>query len=98
ERKWLDVPAERSSTRLFTATVSQARWSYTFTTLSFARLIGQWESLDQGTGAQPALSGSALYGYRLNWQSIVYIGYGNRPGPGGERGRRAHVSLQLSHA
>ena len=61
------------------------------------RVIGQYV----GTRSNPALyaepvdersgsfSASALFAYRLNWQSVVFLGYGDTPDALG--GRRASV-------
>jgi hypothetical protein len=71
--------------RLFTARVSRLRGTYSFTARTFARLIGQYVSADR----DPALytssvaphsgnfSGSALLAYKLNWQSVLFVGYGD---------------------
>ena len=71
--------------RLFTANVSRVRATYTFTARTFARIIGQYVS----TSRDPALyvfrvsprsgtfSGSALIAYKINWQSVLFVGYGD---------------------
>ena len=65
------------------------------------RLVAEWEEVDQRqTGGSPAsdFRGSVLYGYRVNWQSIVYLGYDNgvaREG-GTERGRRHQLFLKAA--
>jgi hypothetical protein len=71
--------------RLFTARVSRVRATYTFTSQLFVRVIGQYVATDR----DPALyrsavsarsgefSGSALLAYKLNWQSVLFIGYGD---------------------
>ena len=71
--------------RLFTARVSRVRGTYTFTARSFARVIGQYVSTHRDPGrylsAVPAtsgtFSGSALFAYKLNWQSVLFLGYGD---------------------
>jgi hypothetical protein len=103
ERKWLDLPRDGGDFRLYTATAARARLTYTFTQRSFVRLIGQWEGLDErdaGGTATNSFSGSALYGYRLNWQSILYLGYGNEPASSqvGEPGRGQQLFLKLAYA
>jgi hypothetical protein len=77
--------AQGAARRLFTARVSRARGTYTFTARSFARVIAQYVS----TRREPALylssvaarsgtfSGSALFAYKLNWQSVLFLGYGD---------------------
>lgn len=87
---WLDVPVADTASRgrLFTAHVHRARATWNFDARTFLRLIGQYVT----TARDPALylfvvpprdrgfSGSALFGYRLNWQSAVYVGYGDERG------------------
>src|SRR4029079_3830281 len=84
--QWLHVDdAAGESQPLFTARVARLRGTYTFTARLFVRLIGQYVSTDR----DPALylnpvpehsgtySGSALFAYKLNWQSVMYVGYGD---------------------
>jgi Domain of unknown function (DUF5916)/Carbohydrate family 9 binding domain-like len=71
--------------RLFVQRVSRVRGTYTFTARLFVRAIGQYVA----TTRDPALytfavdrrsgdfSGSALFAYKLNWQSVVFVGYGD---------------------
>ena len=70
---------------LFTARVERLRVNYTFTARSFVRLIGQYVSTDRDPalflGPSPAhegfFSGSALFAYKINWQSVMFFGYGD---------------------
>jgi hypothetical protein len=70
---------------LFTARVERLRANYTFTARSFVRLIGQYVSTDRDPalflGPSPAhdgfFSGSALFAYKINWQSVMFFGYGD---------------------
>jgi hypothetical protein len=103
ERRWLDLPEGAGRARLFTASVARAKLTYTFTSRSFTRLVGEWEGLDEpqgGAAAERSLSGSALYGYRLNWQSILYLGYGNTPAPASATasGRQQELFLKIAYA
>jgi len=71
--------------RLFTAQIERLKATYTFNARSYVRLIGQYERTD----ADPSLyrdpvaartgsfTGSALLAYKLNWQTVVFIGYGD---------------------
>ena len=84
-RRWLDVEEGDIESRLFTAQIQRLRAVYTFNRRSFLRLIGQREARRQ----DPALFGfdppvpakdesidwSALFAYKLNWQSVLYFGY-----------------------
>lgn len=71
--------------RLFTARVDRLRATYSFNSRLFVRAIGQYEVTRRDpalyTSAvarkQAAFSGSALFAFKLNWQSVVFIGYGD---------------------
>ena len=86
DRRWLDVePKDMPRGRLFTADVERLRATYTFNARSFLRLIGQRVA----TRFDPSLftfevprknrsfTGSALFSYKLNWQSVLFLGYGD---------------------
>ena len=103
-RRWLDVDrpgaagAPGDSGRLFTAQVARLRATYTFSARSYLRAIVQQVETDR----DPALfddsevppedefvSGSLLFAYKLNWQTVLFVGAGeNRElaaaDPGGE--------------
>jgi hypothetical protein len=84
-RQWLDVADGATESRLFTAQVQRLRAVYTFNRRSFLRLIGQRTAQRN----DPALYGlvppvpakdagvdfSALFAYKLNWQSVLFFGY-----------------------
>jgi len=85
-RRWLDVPRpEGGDGRLFTASVMRAKALLHFSSRAYLRLIGQWV----GTTSDPALypfpvdekegglEGSALFTYKINWQTALYVGYGD---------------------
>jgi hypothetical protein len=85
-RRWLNVDAPGGSRpRLFTASVDRLRATYTFTSRAFLRVIGQYVA----TRRDPSLyasavapksgsfSGSALFAYKLNWQTVLFVGYGD---------------------
>ena len=85
-QQWLNVDDVAGvSRRLFTARVSRIRGVYTFTPRSFVRAIAQYVSTDRETALyrasvpdrSAALSGSALFAYKLNWQSVLFVGYGD---------------------
>src|SRR5262249_11366344 len=83
--RWLDVDTGAAAGRLFTARVSRVRGTYTFTARLFARLIGQYASTARGPSLylmpidarSGVFSGSALLAYKLNWQSVLFVGYGD---------------------
>jgi hypothetical protein len=71
--------------RLFLARVSRLRGTYTLSAGFFLRVIGQYvattrdptlyvESVEPRSGR---LSGSALLAYKINWQSVLFVGYGD---------------------
>jgi len=59
--------------------------TYTFTSRLFARGIVQYVSttrepslyIDSVSPSSASLGGSALLAYKLNWQSVMFIGYGD---------------------
>ena len=86
-RRWLDVDAGGGlSGRLFTAQVERLRLNWMFNSRAFMRLIGQYVE----TRRDPALytfavpvkvagfGGSALLAYKVNWQTVVFLGYGDQ--------------------
>lgn len=59
--------------------------TYSFSAKSLVRIIGQYVSTDRNpslytfaTSAHDAgLQGSILYSYKINWQTVLYLGYGD---------------------
>jgi len=85
DRQWLDVTDEAGRDgRLFTADVARLRLVYTFNSRVWLRLIGQFVRterdpdlyLDEVDERSEAFAGSAVFAYKLNWQSVLYAGYG----------------------
>jgi hypothetical protein len=84
-RRWLDVDSADARGRVFTASVARLRTQYTFSARAFIRAIGQYVE----TKRDPQLytfevlekegdfSGSVLLAYKLNWQSVLFLGYGD---------------------
>jgi hypothetical protein len=87
--RWLDVDAGLGTGRLLVAQVERLRATYSFTARSFLRLIGQYDETKRDlTRYDPILvpffsqknagfSSSALFAYKLNWQTVLYAGYGD---------------------
>lgn len=116
ELRWLDVPPatgapEAPEVRLFTAYFSRLKATYTFSARSFLRLVGQYvgatydPSLYPDPSAVPrkegSFSASALLAYKLNWQSVVYLGYGDArtlDETGGLPPENRQLFLKLSYA
>jgi len=84
--RWLDVDGPpRPGARLFIQRVSRVKGTYTFTSRLFVRVIGQYvattrdpslytSSVDARSGT---FGGSALFAYKVNWQSVMFVGYGD---------------------
>ncbi len=86
DTSWLRVVDATGGDRdLFTAHVERIRANYTFTSRSFVRLIGQYVSTDRDPSLYLSpvaahdgfFSGSALFAYKINWQSVMFFGYGD---------------------
>jgi hypothetical protein len=83
--QWLDLDEDEARGRLFTASVARLRAQYTFNARAFVRVIGQWVETERDpslyTFDVPERSGnfsaSALLAYKLNWQSVLFLGYGD---------------------
>ena len=84
--RWLNVDTPTGiGRRLFTARVSRIRATYTFTSRLFVRGIGQYVSTDRNpalytsttTARSGEFTGSLLLSYKVNWQSVMFIGYGD---------------------
>jgi hypothetical protein len=79
--QWLDS----QGLRLFTAQVERLKATYVFSRTTFVRLIGQYQRTDfhperypvAVPGTSGGFQGSALLGYQINWQSVLYLGYGD---------------------
>lgn len=73
------------SLRVFTARVSRLRATYNFSSRFFARVVvqGVTTTRDVTLFSRPTdpksreLSGSLLVAYKLNWQSVLFVGYGD---------------------
>jgi hypothetical protein len=111
EIQWMNLKPEDepASKRLFTAFVERLKATYTLTARSYVRVIGQYVE----TRTNPALyaepvaersgsfSASALVAYRLNWQSVVFLGYGDNrtlSEDGGLPPENRQLFLKISYA
>jgi uncharacterized protein DUF5916 len=80
-REWLDV----AGGQLYSSSVDRLKVLYSFTAKSLLRLIGQYVSTDRNPGLytfpvrlhDSQFDGSLLYSYKLNWQTVLYAGYGD---------------------
>src|SRR5215471_8496995 len=86
-RSFVDVdPGDGGgSRRLFTADVGRIKATYVFTARSFLRLIGQLVETRRDpslytfavTPKDAVFTASALFAYKINWQTVLYLGYGD---------------------
>ena len=84
-RRWLDVDEEGARGRVFTSKVDRLRATYTFTSRMFVRAIVQHVEtvrdpslyIDSVVPKEADFAGSALFAYKLNWQTVLYLGYGD---------------------
>jgi hypothetical protein len=80
-REWLDVRGGK----LYTAWVDRLKATYSFSSKSLVRLIGQYVSTDRNPSLysfpiaahDAGFQGSVLYSYKINWQTVLYVGYGD---------------------
>jgi Domain of unknown function (DUF5916)/Carbohydrate family 9 binding domain-like len=73
-REWLDAQGER----VYTATIERLKTTYSFSAKSLVRIIGQYvDNNFPGFGHSGSFTGSVLYSYKLNWQTVLFAGYGD---------------------
>lgn len=73
-REFLDADDER----VFESNIDWLKVTYNFTARSLARVIAQQSEVHRGGSMQHRkLSFSGLYGYKLNWQTVFFVGYGD---------------------
>ncbi|HET7745649.1 MAG TPA: DUF5916 domain-containing protein, partial [Vicinamibacteria bacterium] len=106
-RRFLDVrPGDAVSgprERLFTAQVDRLRATYTFTPRAFVRGIVQYVQtrrdpglfVDEVAPRSASLGASVLLAYKLNWQTVVFMGYGDDRGLDEDEDRLAPSDRQL---
>jgi len=87
DQRWLNIdgPAAQAE-RLLSENISRVKATYNFTPRVFLRAIGQYVSTDRDpllfldTTVAPRsgdFTGSLLFAYKLNWQSVAFVGYGD---------------------
>jgi hypothetical protein len=84
-RRWLNIDTTEGPARLFNASVDRVWTTYTFSSHCFLRLIGQYVETrnnprlftDAVAPKSGSFSGSALFAYKLNWQTVLFAGYGD---------------------
>ncbi len=63
--------------RAYTALIERLKTTYSFSNNSIVRLIGQYVTTKYPSEKNGDFNGSILYSYRLNWQTVLYAGYGD---------------------
>jgi hypothetical protein len=86
DQSWVNVDdAAGVSRQLFIARVSRVRGTYTFTSRMFVRGTAQYVATNRDSSLYTfttaprsgTVSGQVLLSYKLNWQSVMFIGYGD---------------------
>lgn len=86
QRQWLDVNAGGGlEGRLFTAQIERLKATYNFTARAFLRVIGEYLDVDRDPdlytfpveAQSGSFAGSALFAYQINWQTVLFVGYGD---------------------
>jgi hypothetical protein len=80
-REWLDA----GGGRLYTASVERLKATYSFSAKSILRVIGQYVTTERNPSRYSfpvsqhsgSFLGSLLYSYKLNWQTVLFLGYGD---------------------
>ena len=102
--RWLNVDdGAGKSGRLFSAGVERLRAVWYFNSRSFLRLIGQYVVTTRDTalytfavpGKSADLSGSALFAYKVNFQTVFYLGYGDEQEYYDATGQLEHSQRQI---
>ena len=86
--RWLDV----NGARAFVSQAERLRATYTFNSRSFVRAVVQHQRTDRG-GRFGFMASQILYAYKLNWQTVFYVGGGDLREVGGgdvEKGEAPH--------
>jgi hypothetical protein len=85
ERRWIDETVDGQSGRLFTAQTARVKATYVFNARMLVRLIGQYVEVTRDpslwtfpvAAKEGGFAGSALFSYKLNWQTVLFVGYGD---------------------
>ncbi|HKO02345.1 MAG TPA: hypothetical protein VJ032_11650, partial [Thermoanaerobaculia bacterium] len=107
---WLNVDATRDNDRLFTSQVERIRAQYMFNTKMFLRAIVQNQRTNRDLNLytfrtdqhRGSLASQLLFAYKLNWQTVMFVGVGDlreAVGTTGDLEKSARsVFLKLSYA
>jgi hypothetical protein len=72
-RDWLDL----DSGRLFSAQIDWLKATYTFSPRSLVRATAQQKTIERVGSTDRKITLSGLYAYKLNWQTVFFVGYGD---------------------
>ncbi|HWS73082.1 MAG TPA: hypothetical protein VN605_13270, partial [Thermoanaerobaculia bacterium] len=80
-REWLNA----NSTRVFLAHIERLKTTYSFSAKSLLRVVGQYVSTTRDPSQyirrvdrhEGGFTGSVLYSYKINWQTVLFAGYGD---------------------
>jgi hypothetical protein len=72
-REWLDL----DSGRLFNAQIDWVKATYTFSPRSLVRAIAQRSTIERNGVIDQRTTLSGLYAWKLNWQTVFFVGYGD---------------------
>lgn len=81
-REWLNANGDR----VFLAQVERLKTTYSFSAKSLLRVIGQYVSTTRDPAQyyplivdrrEGGFTGSLLYSYKINWQTVLFAGYGD---------------------
>jgi hypothetical protein len=86
--EWLAVPGVNGDHRLFTSQFERLRATYTFNSKMFLRTIIQNQRTNSNRAIYTfevdphggSLASQVLFAYKLNWQTLLYVGYGDLRG------------------
>jgi hypothetical protein len=81
DRQWLDIEAGQ----VFLAQIERLKATYNFTARAFLRVIGEYLDVERDpdlytfpvSARSGSFTGSALFAYQINWQTVLYVGYGD---------------------
>ena len=80
-REWLDA----RGSRVYLAQVERLKTTYSFSAKSLLRVVGQYVSTTRDPSQyirfvdphEGGFTGSVLYSYKINWQTVLFAGYGD---------------------
>ena len=85
QQRWIDETFDGVHGRVFTARIARLKAMYVFNARMLVRLIGQYVDTTRNpffyvspvAAKDGNFAGSFLFSYKLNWQTVVFVGYGD---------------------